>query len=44
MELKLKNPIAFFDLETTGVNIARDRIVEVSILKIDPGGKEDHLT
>jgi len=44
MELKLKNPIAFFDLETTGINIARDRIVEVSILKIDPGGKEDHLT
>jgi DNA polymerase-3 subunit epsilon len=44
MELNLKNPIAFFDLETTGINIAKDRIVEISILKIDPGGKEDHLT
>jgi len=44
MELNLKNPIAFFDLETTGINIALDRIVEISILKVDPGGKEDHLT
>jgi len=44
MELNLKNPIAFFDLETTGINVAKDRIVEISILKIDPGGKEDHLT
>ncbi len=44
MELNLKNPIAFFDLETTGINIARDRIVEISVLKIDPGGKEDRLT
>ena len=44
MELNLKNPIAFFDLETTGINIAQDRIVEISILKIDPGGKEDNLT
>jgi DNA polymerase-3 subunit epsilon len=44
MELNLKKPIAFFDLETTGINIAKDRIVEISILKIDPGGKEDNLT
>ena len=44
MELNLKKPIAFFDLETTGINIAQDRIVEISILKIDPGGKEDNLT
>jgi DNA polymerase-3 subunit epsilon len=44
MELNLKNPIAFFDIETTGLNIAQDRIVEISILKIDPGGKEDNLT
>lgn len=30
MELKLKRPLVFFDLETTGVNVATDRIVEVS--------------
>ncbi|NGM67030.1 3'-5' exonuclease [Sphingobacterium sp. SGR-19] len=44
MELQLKRPLAFFDLETTGVNIAVDRIVELSILKISPGGKEEVLT
>lgn|SRR5690606_9296265 len=44
MELKLKRPLAFFDLETTGVNIAVDRIVELSILKISPDGKEEVLT
>ena len=44
MELDLKNPIAFFDLETTGINTASDRIVEISVLKIGTGGKEDILT
>jgi len=44
MDLNLKNPIAFFDLETTGINTAQDRIVEISILKIDLSGKEDTLT
>ena len=34
MNLKLEKPIVFFDLETTGVNIATDRIVEISILKV----------
>jgi len=33
MELKLTRPICFFDLETTGINISKDRIVEISILK-----------
>ncbi|VTP96633.1 Uncharacterised protein [Sphingobacterium daejeonense] len=33
MELKLKRPLAFFDLETTGVMVSNDRIVEVSNLK-----------
>jgi len=43
MELKLKKPICFFDLETTGINIATDRIVEISILKVYPNGnKESH--
>lgn len=40
MELELKNPIVFFDLETTGLNIAKDRIVELSYLKIDLKGNE----
>ncbi|TCO08740.1 3'-5' exonuclease [Natronoflexus pectinivorans] len=41
MELNLKNPIVFFDLETTGINIATDRIVEIAILKIHPNGTEE---
>ena len=44
MELNLKRPLAFFDLETTGVNVSLDRIVEISILKISPGSQEDTLT
>jgi DNA polymerase III subunit epsilon len=44
MNLNLKNPIAFFDLETTGINIATDRIVEISILKVSPNGTEESRT
>lgn len=44
MRLKLKNPIIFFDLETTGINIASDRIVEISYLKIDLNGNESTKT
>ena len=44
MNLKLKKPLAFFDLETTGTNVATDRIVEISILKIHPDGKEEIKT
>ena len=44
MELNLKNPIIFFDLETTGINVAKDRIVEISLIKILPNGKEDQIT
>lgn len=44
MQLKLKNPIAFFDLETTGMNISNDRIVEISILKVMPNGTEEKKT
>lgn len=40
MNLNLKRPLAFFDLETTGVNISADRIVEISILKVLPDGSE----
>lgn len=44
MNLNLKSPLAFFDLETTGINIANDRIVEISILKVFPDGKEEIKT
>lgn len=36
--LKLKNPLVVFDLETTGINIANDRIVEMALIKISPDG------
>ena len=41
MKLKLKRPICFFDLETTGTNISSDRIVEIAITKVHPDGKEE---
>ena len=44
MELNLKKPIIFFDLETTGTNITHDRIVEISIIKIMPNGEEKEYT
>ena len=44
MQLNLTKPIAFFDLETTGVNVASDRIVEISILKIMPDGTKETKT
>ncbi|MGB4401165.1 MAG: exonuclease domain-containing protein [Daejeonella sp.] len=44
MKLNLKRPLAFFDLETTGVNVASDRIVEISILKAMPDGTEQIKT
>lgn len=44
MKLNLKRPLAFFDLETTGTNIGVDRIVEISVIKIDPDGTEEVKT
>ena len=44
MNLNLTKPICFFDLETTGVNISKDRIVEISILKVYPDGNEERRT
>ena len=44
MQLNLANPLGFFELETTGVNICKDRIVEISYLKISPNGKEEGKT
>ncbi len=44
MELNLKKPIIFFDLETTGTNTVTDRIVEISMIKIMPNGEEHERT
>ena len=44
MQLNLKRPIIFFDLETTGLNITKDKIVEISIIKVFPDGHEEEKT
>ena len=44
MKLNLRNPIVFFDLETTGTNINADRIVEICYLKVSPNGNEEAKT
>jgi DNA polymerase III subunit epsilon len=41
MNLNLKNPVVFLDLETTGINIVTDRIVEIALLKINLDGSEE---
>jgi DNA polymerase-3 subunit epsilon len=42
MELQLRRPLVFLDLETTGTNIGTDRIVEIALLKVHPGGKQEN--
>lgn len=44
MNLKLTRSIVFFDLETTGVDVATDRIIEIALLKINPDGSEQSLS
>lgn len=39
MKLNLRNPLCFFDLETTGTNITRDRIIEIAVIKMMPNGE-----
>jgi DNA polymerase-3 subunit epsilon len=41
MKLQLKKPLIFFDIETTGLNIMTDRIVEIAYLKVYPNGNEE---
>lgn len=41
MELNIKNPLVFIDLETTGIDVVNDRIVEMAVLKILPNGKQE---
>ena len=46
MKLNLRNPLCFFDLETTGINITNDRILEIAVIKLMPNGevlKKTHL-
>lgn len=40
MKLKLTKPLVFFDLETTGTSVTKDRIVEISMIKVMPDGEE----
>lgn len=41
MRLHLERPLAIFDLEATGLNITKERIVQIAILKINPDGSEE---
>ncbi|HQQ20744.1 MAG TPA: exonuclease domain-containing protein, partial [Bacteroidales bacterium] len=40
MQLNLQKPLLFFDLETTGLNVGKDRIVEIAMIKVMPDGTE----
>lgn len=44
MKIKLTRPLAFLDIEATGLTIGLDRIVEISVIKISPSGERDILT
>ncbi len=44
MELKLSKPICFFDIESTGLSVVNDRIVEISVLKVFPNGNKESRT
>jgi DNA polymerase III subunit epsilon len=44
MNIILKKPLAIFDLETTGVSISQDRVVEISVLKVSPKGEKEVKT
>ena len=40
MMQNLKNPLVFFDLEATGINTSKDRIIEIAMIKIFPNGQK----
>lgn len=44
MGLKLNRPLVFFDLETTGIDVAKDKIVEISLIKVFPDGQKEIKT
>ena len=41
MSLNLKKPLIVFDLETTGLDLVKDRIIQLSYIKISPNGNEE---
>ena len=41
MKLNLVRPMAFIDLETTGIDIVKDRIIQIAVLKVFPDGNEE---
>lgn len=43
MKVILNKPLIFFDLETTGIDVAKDRIVEIALLKVMPSGAEESM-
>ena len=43
-EIKLDKPVVFFDIESTGTNIQKDRIVEISVIKVFPDGRQQSNT
>ena len=40
MELNLNKPLIFFDIESTGVNVGQDKIIEICLYKVFPDGKK----
>lgn len=44
MKINLKNPLVIFDIESTGIDIVKDRIIEITYLKIFPDGREEEKT
>ncbi len=44
MKLNLRNPVCFFDLETTGMNMTSDRIIEIAVVKLMPNGETQTKT
>ncbi len=44
MKLNLKKPVVFFDIESTGLSVSKDRIVELGLIKINPDQSEESLT
>ena len=46
MKLNLQKPLVIFDLETTGLDLVKDRVIQISYIKVYPDGREergDHL-
>ena len=43
MKLKLTKPLCFFDLETTGTDVSKDRIIEIAIIKVNTDGSRESL-